>query len=38
MEEAGRCDDPNATHRWKIFKTEVIEKPDYYQNHFILTE
>ena len=38
MEEAGRCDDPNAIHRWDIFKSEVIEKPNYYQNNFILTE
>ena len=29
MEEAGRCDDPNAIHRWNIFKSEVIEKPNY---------
>ena len=38
MEEAGRCDDPNATHRWNIFKSQVIEKPNYYKNHFSLTE
>ena len=38
MEEAGRCDDPNAIHRWSIFKSEVIEKPNYYINHFRLTE
>ena len=38
MEEAGRCDDPNAIHRWNIFKSEVIEKPNYYKNHFSLTE
>ena len=38
MEEAGRCDDPNAIHRWNIFKREVIEKPNYYKNHFSLTE
>ena len=31
MEEAGRCDDPNAIHRWSIFKSEVIEKPNYYK-------
>ena len=36
MEEAGRCDDPNAIHRWNIFKSEVIEKPNYYKNHFSL--
>ena len=38
MEEAGRCDDPNAIHRWSTFKREVIEKPNYYKNHFSLTE
>ena len=38
MEEAGRRDDPNAIHRWNIFKGEVIEKPNYYKNHFSLTE
>ena len=38
MEEAERCDDPNATHRWNIFNSEVIEKPNYYKNHFSLTE
>ena len=38
MEEAGRRDDPNAIHRWNIFKREVIEKPNYYKNHFSLTE
>ena len=38
MEEAGRCDDPNAIYRWNIFKREVIEKPNYYKNHFSLTE
>ena len=36
MEEAGRCDDPNVIHRWNIFKSEVIEKPNYYKNHFRL--
>ena len=36
-EEVGRCDDPNAIHRWNIFKSEVIEKPNYYKNHFNLT-
>ena len=25
MEEAGKCDDPNAIHRSNIFKSEVIE-------------
>ena len=38
MEEVGRCDDPNAIHRWNIFQCEVIEKPNYYKNHFSLTE
>ena len=38
MEEAGRWDDPNAIHRWSIFKGEVIEKPNYYKNYFSLTE
>ena len=34
MEEAGRCEDPNAVHRWNIFKGEVIEKPNYYKKPF----
>ena len=38
MEEAGRCDDPNAIHQWNIFKSGVIKKPNYYKNHFSLTE
>ena len=38
MKEAGRCDDPNAIHRWSVFRSEVIEKPNYYKNHFSLTE
>ena len=38
MEEAGRCDDPHAIHRRNIFKSEVIEKPNYYKIHFSLTE
>ena len=29
MEEAGRCNDPNAIHQWNILKREVIEKPNY---------
>ena len=37
MEEAGRCDDPNAIHGWNILKNKVIEKP-FYINHFSLTE
>ena len=28
MKEVGRCDDPNAIHRWNIFKGDVIEKPN----------
>ena len=38
MEEADRCDDPNAIYRWNVFKSEVIEKPNNYKNHFSLTE
>ena len=38
MEEAGRCDDPNGIHRWNIFKSEVIDKPNYCKNHFSLKE
>ena len=38
MEEASRCDDPSAVHRGNIFKCEVIEKPNYYKNHFSLME
>ena len=38
VEEARRCDDLNAIHRWNIFKSEVIEKPNCYKNHFSLTE
>ena len=38
MEEADRCDDPNALHSWDIFKSKVIEKPNYYKNHFSLME
>ena len=38
MEEADRCDDPNAIHRWNIFKSDVMEKPNCYKNHFSLTE
>ena len=37
-EEADRCDDPNTIHRLNIFKSEAIEKPTYYKNHFSLTE
>ena len=38
MKEAGRCDDPNAIHRWNIFKSKMIEKPNYCKSHFGLTE
>ena len=38
MEEADRCDDPNAIYQWNVFKGEVIEKPNNYKNHFSLTE
>ena len=38
MEEAGSCDDPNVIHRCNIFKSEVIEKPNYYKNNLSLTE
>ena len=29
MEEADIYDDANAIHRWNIFKSEVIKKPNY---------
>ena len=38
MEVADECDDPNVIHRWNRFNLEVIKKPDYYKNHFRLTE
>ena len=38
MEVADKCDDPNAIHRWCRFNREVIKKPNYYKNHFSLTE
>ena len=38
MEAVDKCDDPNAIHRWNSFKCEVIKKPNYYKNHFRLTE
>ena len=34
MEEVGRCDDPDAIHRWNILKREEIEKPSYYKKTF----
>ena len=38
MEVADECDDQNAIHRWCRFNGEVIKKPNYYKNHFSLTE
>ena len=38
MEVAEKCHDPNAIHWWNRFKREVIKKPNYYKNHFRLTE
>ena len=38
MEVADQCDHPNAINRWNRFKREVIKKPNYYKNHFRLTE
>ena len=38
MEVADQCDDHNTIHRWKRFKHKVIKKPNYYKNHFRLTE
>ena len=38
MEALDECDDPNAIHCWNRFKHEVIKKPNYYKNHFRLTE
>ena len=38
MEKARRCDDPNTIYRWNIFKSEVIQKSNYYKRHFSLTE
>ena len=38
MEVADECDDPNAIHWWFRFKRKVIKKPNYYKNHFSLTE
>ena len=38
MEVTDECDDPNAIHRWCRFKQEVIKKPNYYKNHFSMTE
>ena len=38
MEVADKWNDPNAIHRLNRFKREVIKKPNYYKNHFSLTE
>ena len=38
MEVVDECDNPNAIHRWNIFKSEVIKKSNYCKNHFSLTE
>ena len=38
MEVADECDDLNAIHQWCRFKHEEIKKPNYYKNHFSLTE
>ena len=38
MEVIGKCDDPNVIHLWNRFKHEVIKKPNYFKNHFRLTE
>ena len=38
-EVTDKCDDPNAIHKWsdQEVKREVIKKPNYYKNHFSLT-
>ena len=38
MKVVDKSDHPNAIHRWNRFKREVIEKPNYYKNHFRLTK
>ena len=38
IEVADECDDQNTIHRGCRFKREVIKKPNYYKNHFRLTE
>ena len=38
MEVVDKCDNPKAIPRWNRFKREVIKKPNYYKNHFSLTE
>ena len=34
MEEADKCDNPNAIHRWSKFKSKAIEKAYYYKKPF----
>ena len=36
MEVIDERDDPNAVHRWCRFREDVIEKPNFYRNHFSL--
>ena len=38
MEVVDKCDDPNAIQPWNRFKREMIKKPNYYKNRFILTK
>ena len=38
MEVADESDDPDAIYQWCRFKHEVIKNPNYYKNHFRLTE
>ena len=38
MEVIDKCDNPNVILRWNRFKREVIKEPNYYKNHFSLTE
>ena len=38
MRVIDECNDPNAICLWNRFKREVIKKPNYYKNHFNLTE
>ena len=38
MQVLDECDDPNGIHRWNRFKIGMIKKPNYYNNHFSLTE
>ena len=38
IEVVDKCNNPNAIHQWNRFKREVVKKPNYYKNHFSLTE